>query len=524
MISLLGLVALAALSAPHAQPEDRDFTNLSAEGMRRQRVEQRALESRLEISTAMDDDGDLLITLTASNTPVKRIIESIGREAGREVVGLDTIMRDPPLYSKLENRSLEDALLWIAGSAGLYVQVGQSSIKVAEDLPVYPTREDCYKRANTSLWRALLDHPRSSQAPRAAWTRANIESANLGRAIDSATAYDTLIEQYPDSDLVPEALLEAGKQYGLAGKWDYAIERFDSLARYRSAHEFGVEARWRLADAHTHLAELAKNPDVQIENARRALLVLDALDDSAPANDAFERRQRLMSRARAYSLRNDPMNALRSIDLAATYSAQGDRDPELMDLRANALDRAGQYHDAFLAWLQAAEYVEGAAKGEAYRRAAASANAEGAHIAAWATWKHAENMGLGKAVAEEQNRALVALGLEPEVSTVYGDRDKINQGERYLAGRRYQEAIDIMRPVFDRRFGLDRADRQRLALNYAQALERGKRLDEAIQALRTAAQESEYAGDREEIYKAASTLYERNQDIERAITALSGAL
>ena len=144
-----------------------------------------------------------------------------------------------------------------------------------------------------------MRHPRSAQAPRAAWIRAEIDADSGARPFESGRAFDALIDEYPDSDLVAEAYLEAGKQYGRAGRWDLAIERFDDLASYRKPHPFGVEARRRLADAHTRLGEEAKNPDVARENANRALLVLNSLDDVDPSVDASERRERLLIRARA---------------------------------------------------------------------------------------------------------------------------------------------------------------------------------------------------------------------------------
>jgi hypothetical protein len=519
---ILALSLVLALGAPRelvARAQDQ-----SVDERRLRRAEQAALEPRFEVALTTDAEGDVRVTLVATQASFRRIVEHIGRSLGRDVLGFEALSRDAAVTTKLDGQALEDALSWIGGSVGLFVRVGPRGIEVQEDLPPYPTRADLYKRANETLWRAILDHPKSTQAPRAAWLRADIEASTSGRALQSARTYDALVDDYPDSDLVPEALLEAGKQYGRADQWETAIDRFDDLASYRTPHRFGVEARRRLAEAHTYVAEAAKNPDVARENARRALLVLDSLDDGAPAIDAAARRDRLVVRARAYSLVGDPLNALRTIDLAATYSAYGDRDPELMQLRANALDRAGQFQDAFLAWLQTAENATDEARGEAYRRAARSANSAGAHLAAHATWKTAENEGLGRFVQGENNRALMSLGLEPEVSTVLGDRDRIAQGERYHASRRYQEAVDMLRPVFDRRFGMDREERQRLSLTYARSLERAQRLDEAIHVLRTSAQEAEFSADRQALYQAASTLYERNNDLERAIAALNGSL
>lgn len=520
MIGALCLVlALAPLHELTLGAQDQ-----SANERRLRRAEQTALEPKFEVALATDSEGDIRVTLVATQASFRRIVEQIGRTLGRDVLGFEKLSRDAAVTTKLENQTLEDALSWIGGSVGLFVRVGPKGIDVQEDLPPYPKRADLYKRANETLWRAILDHPKSKQAPRAAWLRADIEASSGGRALQSARTYDALVDDYPDSELVPEALLEAGKQYGLANQWETAIDRFDDLASYRSPHRFGVEARRRLAEAHTHVAEAAKNPDVARENARRAILVLDSLDDGAPASDAVERRERLLIRARAYSLVGDPINALRTIDLAATYSAYGDRDPQLMHLRANALDRAGQFQDAFLAWLQSAENASGDVRGEAYRRAALSANSAGAHLAAHATWKTAENEGLGRFVVDENNRALMSLGLEPEVTTLLGDRDRIAQGERFFVSRRYQEAVDMLRPVFDRRFGMEREERQRLSLTYARSLERAQRLDEAIHVLRTSAQEAEFSADRQALYQAASTLFERNNDLDRAIAALNGSL
>jgi len=517
MIAVL-LLALTAQTPPPASMESGrvDETRL-------RRAAELATEPRFEVRCTKTADGDDRLSLLATPASFRRVVEHIGSELGRSVKGLELISRDPIFYARLDDQPLEEALAWVAGSVGLSVRVGPRAIEVQEELSSYPTREELFKRASDALWRAIVRHPGSAQAPRATWIRAEIDASTGARPFESGRAFDALIDEYPDSDLVAEAYLEAGKQYGRAGRWDLAIERFDDLASYRKPHPFGVEARRRLADAHTRLGEEAKNPDVARENAARALLVLNSLDDVAPSTDAAERRERLIIRARAYSLVGEPLDALRSIDLAATYSVDGDRDIELMDLRANALDRAGQHEDAFRAWLSAAQDRQGEARGAAYRRAAASANSAKAHIAALAACKTAENEGLGVFVREERSRAEIALGMDLEVGLL-GDRDRLAQGERLLAGRQYDRAVDLLRPVFDRRHGLDRGDRQRLLKSYAVALDRAGRLDEAIHALRTAAQESEYAFDRRELYQLASTVLERNGDLDRAIAALNGSL
>jgi hypothetical protein len=179
------------------------------------------------------------------------------------------------------------------------------------------------------------------------------------------------------------------------GTWPSIVST--SSPRTAPRTPFGAETRRRLAEAHTHLAEEAQNPTAQRENAHKALLVLDALDDNAPAQDSREKRERLIIRARASSLAGDALAALRAVDLAASYSAYGDRDPDLMDLRSDALERAGQKRDAVTSWLWTAQQLTGPKRIEALRRAAACANSCNAHLTAIAAYKTAAAEGFGVA-------------------------------------------------------------------------------------------------------------------------------
>ena len=62
------------------------------------------------------------------------------------------------------------------------------------------------------------------------------------------------------------------------------------------------------------------------ENARRALLVLEALDDRDPKASPFERRARAIVRSRAHSLVGEPVEALKALDIAEKYSDDGYND------------------------------------------------------------------------------------------------------------------------------------------------------------------------------------------------------
>ena len=84
---------------------------------------------------------------------------------------------------------------------------------------------------------------------------ARIEQAMPGRELEAARAFDRLADQYPESDLVPEALLQAGLMFGRANAWDEATARFDTLAGLPTYHEYSATARRLLADAHTRVAD-----------------------------------------------------------------------------------------------------------------------------------------------------------------------------------------------------------------------------------------------------------------------------
>ncbi|MEM9381480.1 MAG: hypothetical protein AAGB93_16110 [Planctomycetota bacterium] len=464
------------------------------------------------------------IDITARRMQIDALVQRIARECNREIEGLELLSRNPVVTAKLENESLRDALRYIGGSVGLRITMTTAKIAVEEDLAPYPTRSDLYARAATGYFRALVDHPESGLAPRAAWNRARIEQATPGRELEAARAFDEVTEDYPDSDLVPDALLEAGRMFGAANAWEDATARFDKLAGYPTYHDFSATARRLLADAHTRVADAARNPLVREENARRALSVLDALDDVEPTQDPEERRLRYLVRSRAHSLASQPVEALRALDLAASYSDRRVADPEIAELRALAFERADRPAEAVRAWLYYGSLVEGDARIDAFRRAAQAANDGREHLAAIAIAKAAVNQGFGDELAPYGDDAWTALDLDARRLDLFGDGDRIERAERLFEKGLLEEAADAFRVVFDRRLTLPRDLRARLGRSYARTLASDDKLDEAIVVLRKTASEIEVAATRREIYLLAAGLLETAGDLDRAIEALEGRL
>ncbi len=477
-------------------------------------------------STARVDGlpGAETLTIAANEAEFDAVIMQIARASQREVKGLDVLSRHPRVTANLAGADLRDSLRWIGGLVGMRITLSASAINVAEDLPLYPERKDLFQRASELYSVALRDHSDSRFAPRAHWTRAVIESETPGRDREAAELFDGIVEKYPESDLVPDALLEAGQLFGRANDWGNAAARFDALCAEPREHGHGVTARRLLADAHTRLAAGATNPVVAGENARRALGVLDALDDHHMTRDADERRRRALIRSRAESLAGDPVSALKALDIAETHSEQGHKDPEIARLRALAFESSGRHADACRAWLRLSTFVDGAARESSYERAAAAANAGREHLAAIAIWTKADGEGLGDSVKRHADAAYIALDLAPPRVSLFGDSERLARAEGFVRREMYDEAIEALRPIFERRSVLERDEHSRLAFAYSHALAREQQVDEAMLVLRQSASEMTRPADRRELYLFAARVLEEAGEIDRAIAALEGRL
>jgi len=511
------LCAAAPVAGTAQLPRDSSQTGRSSASTDERR------EPRVEIDVH-EKLGEETIDIMAFRGSLDEILRKVAILTNRDVKGLDSLSRHPEIMAKLEGADIRDALRWIGGSVGMRITVTVSTLRVEEDLALYPRRADLFERASVSYSLALRDHPKSALAPKAAWNRAQIEAATPGRALEAAREFDDISTKYPKSDLVPDALLEAGRLFGEANVWDEAAARFDALAGHPREHGYSFTARRLLADAYTRVAEGSSNPLVASETAKRALLVLDFLDDADPTQDMSKRRMRAIVRSRACSLVGDPVEALKSLDIAERYSDKGVDDPEIAELRALAFERAERYPNAVKAWLRYSTLVAGEAHVVALERAAGASNAGREFFTTLAIAKTAENEGSGERLKPYADAAYAGLDMEPEKIDFFGDAAKLTRGEQLLSKAMYSEAVDALRPVFERRATLNREERIRLVYAYSEALAETDRLDEATLAMRKTTGELSRATDRKALYLFASRLLEKAGDVPRAIAALEGRL
>ena len=480
---------------------------------------------RIEVRvTGEGADERLDVSIAGRPAPIGAVLRAIALESRRDLVGLDLLGREPDVMAYLDGAPLRDGLRWIGGSVGLNITLNAERIDVREDLPPYPTQRQLFDRAAAGYFRALVDHPDSDHAPKAAWNRAEIMATLSGRALETAELFDDVVADYPASDLVPSALLAAGRAFGRAGAWEDAAARFDQLAGLPYAHEHQWTARRLLADAHTRIAEQATNPVVARENATRALHILDWLDDEDPHPDGDTRLERAKVRSRAHSLSGDPIRALKSLDIAARYSPRGQDDADLAELRAHAMERAGRGADAVRGWLRYGDLAGGDERARAYGHAADVANAHDEHLTAIAIAQAARKAGFGAAVAGAEAHAWAALDMEPLRTDLFGDPERLERAEMLIADGHPRQAADALRPVYERRGGLTETEAKRLALAYGAALAAIGRMDEAMLALRRLVETQRQVEDRRDLYLLAARLLEEDGQLERAIEALEGKL
>jgi len=468
---------------------------------------------------------ELRLTIEARQIPAETLMKGIARKMSLELTGFELIAREARIDAFLHDLPFKDAIRWTLGSVGLRADIDGRRIAVAEDIDPFPVAFDVLQRANTRYVYALRTYPDWPLADRAEMARAEINE-QLGPDFWGAAllGYDTVVRDHPSTDLAPYALLHAGQLMVRMGRWHDAVLRFERLANLDLGHPYHAIARLEMARSLCHVGEGAKDPSLQEESGVKALHYLDALDNAYPTDEPSERRQRLLVRSRAYSISNQYILALKALDNATRYSVSGNRDSEVLELRAMAFTHAELHGSAATAWLAHATLVTGEERQASYLRAADEALAGGHELATLAIYETALKEGMGEALASAANLARLRLGLLDGPLGVYDAQQHLVRGKELMKRRMYKSAAGALRLAFDRRDQLTPVELVELARVYAKALDRDAQLDEAMYVLRTVTSGLQSPTRRSELYWFASKLYENHNLLDEAIEALQGRL
>lgn len=479
---------------------------------------------RIDVVATDDAEFGKRLTIKTESGQIKSLLQRIGLEVGREVTGLDTISRDPQIEIYLVERPWREALRWVAGGAGLTVTVTLKSIKVKEELPAFPSADDAYMAASLAWQRVRAILPSHPQADEHELALGDCALA-LGPAYASTARvhYENVVDDFPQSKLRPECLLRAANLYADAEEWSVALLTYHSLADMPMEHPYHAIARRELARSMCRVGGEEDNKDLRSENARKALLTLKALDLAYPSPDSVERRERALLQALALTLTDDPIRALRALDIAATYSPAGHRDPGLNEVRALAFERAGGFGEAAIAWLHQTEHTTGAQQQAAFVRSAKASLAGGFEIGTLGIVARAAKAGYGEALAPFARTAESRLGIEGELSALSMDQ-LVARGRNLLAANATEQAATVLAQVFEQRDKLRPEVMHSVALDLAQALSTNGDWNNAVDVLRTAAADLPKSFERSALYNSAADVLENAGRFEAAIEALEGRL
>jgi tetratricopeptide (TPR) repeat protein len=475
---------------------------------------------------AHDLNTDPTVTVRAEEAPVVDVIRGIAKKLDLVVVGAEQISGDRRVDVYLVRRPTRDAIRWVLGSAGLRARITSTEIRLQEDVPAIPTREELLVNAVLGFERVLRAAPDQPDAPKLEMWLGDAQE-KLGPAFyaQAVAAFIRIADDHPYCDLVADALLRAGRLLSAQGRWADAALRFSQLADSdATVHPYRPTALLELARALCHVGEGLADPAAMHEQAMKAIATLDALDRNHPSRESHVRRTRLLVRALAQTLDSDPMHAMQSLDLAQSYSPMGDRDAEVNAIRPLAFSRSGRHGDASTAWLRYAENLTGEARAEILRNAALEA-LEGDHeLAVLFIHRMAKNEGYGDSLVDLKNIAEMRLELGGEVITHLDPQQGLTRALGLLDRRQFGQAVNALGRLFVQREQLDSESRLEMVKAYAMALEGHDMRPVCFDVLRRAVTEFPIESDRRQLYRLAADIHEREGHWNEAIEALKGNL
>lgn len=482
----------------------------------------------MSVEVIWGDDGELLMSVEARDVSAEALMGLIARRLRiTHVVGFDQIDGDPRVSAQLVERPAHQALRWILGSVSLVAVVGENTITVTPEVGPNPDGKAMLRKAGMRYFDALRRFPDYPRADRAQMARAKI-AENLGQEEWGAAtlAYDQLIEEYPNSEFVPEAVLRSARLHGHLGAWGQAILRYEELSKRTDSHPYHAIARAELADGLCRRGEEQAERTVASAMGEKATYVLDALDTNYPTQEPGERYERLLVRARASALAGRSIRALQALDAAARYAPSGPMDPRVLELRARALVRTGELSAASSAWLAWAEAVEGPAQQDGYERAARAALESGEEVAVLMICARAEKLGFGERLTAAQAEARARLGLNVTDIRGLSATTNLARGEAHVTARRWDAAHEVLRSAYRERADLGPDEHVRLARAYARTLHRLGNEEAAIEVVRAVLRDLAKESQRRQLYLLAADLYEdrHNPRLDLAVEALKGRL
>ena len=456
--------------------------------------------------------GDELCSIKARNASVQEMLEEIARQTGRELEGFQHSETNAGVTVRLNARPLDQALHYMLGTVGLRAETTSRTIFVRPDLPPFAEREDLLDAADLAYQRALSYNPGSTQGDDAEMALGQI-AEELGNLAKARSHFEYLVDRFPYSGLVPEAMHRAAVLHMADGNWDNAAVLLRDLIELDVQHQWIVPAYIGLARSSTHLG-----------NHDHAIYGLNDIDRRFPASTPTERGERNYVRARALIGRGDYVEALRVLQRRNTVETPGHHPGERVELIAAALELSGHAADAAIAWLEYSQTAVGKERERAFVQAAELALTSGDEVGVMMIARQAQRDGYGPSLRALLHEARAQLDLVDQDLNLLSRGQRMDRANHLVGDGRFHDAYVVLNPVAAEMALMSVDELHRFALLYAEPVEVEEGVNSAVRLLREVLPRMLDIDQRREIYLLAARLYEKNEKFDQAIEAYGGKL
>ena len=453
-------------------------------------------------------DEEQWVTIRTQDAPLRPLLEELGERTGVRFFGTERIPLSVLVSADLERRSLRQVVSWILGSVGLRADRRLDTFALHVDAD---NRDDLLTQARTEYLRTLREFPNHPLADRTLFGQGLLEE-DRGQSVAARAHYDTLVETYPESSLVDDALKRTAELFEQDRDWPMAAQKWAQLLRLEEETPYEVHAYEQLALSTALMGD-----------AERTIHMLEALEQIAPAEDAESAQRRLYIRARGLLGQRRYSRCLEALAEADAYPRTDAQRLTSHELRAGALNGLEEFGAASRSWLAYCELAEGKDLAHGLERAAANALLAGDELAVLFIEKLAQERGLDQAVLEQAGDARQHLDLVSPRLSGQVDSERLVRAERLLAAGLTAEAAPLLADILPNIEHLEAEERARLVLAHGRALGSAD-VDAAIAFFRSELPALATAQQRTQVYLLAAELLEAQGRDDEAIDAYQGRL
>ena len=453
-------------------------------------------------------DGEPWVTIRTQDAPLRPLLEELGLESGVVFAGLERLTPAVRVTAELEQRPLRQAVAWILGSIGLRADRRLDTFTLRVDAD---QRDDLLSQAGTEYLRTLREFPNHPLADRTLFGQGLLEE-DKGQPVAARAHYEGLVDAYPESTLVDDALKRSAVLFEAEGDWALASQKWAQLLRLERESPHKVEAYEQLALCTAKLGD-----------ADRAVHMLEALEGIAPSGDADEHQRRGYIRARALVGQRLYRQALELLEEADAHQRSDEELRVSHELRARAFEGLEEYGPASRSWLAYCELATGDELASGLKHAANAALRAGDELGMLFIERLAEKRGRPGAVADAAREARTRLDLVPSRLSGQADVERLARAERLANAGLFDEAELVLEQLGGSADQLAEGDRVRFVLTYGRVLGRGG-AGPAVGFLKDNLDSLTRTEHRTQVYLLAAELYEREGRIDEAIEAYRGRL